>query len=137
MPSRESVAIAGSSIRLFHQSLFKTLVYFFLLILALAGAYKAFPLLVDALFLIVVAAILTAVFNPLVDRLESSGIRRLYGTLLIFGGTIGLIVLGVMKGIPTLLAEVTRIMDGIKEGSTTDSLDARPKGTRRCLPPLP
>lgn len=123
MSSHDSVSIAPQSVRLFHQSLFKTLVYFFFLILALAGVYKAFPLVVDALFLIVIAAILTSVFNPVVDRLESSGLRRLYGTLLIFGGTIGVIVLGVMKGIPTLLAEITRIKDGIQEGSTTESLD--------------
>lgn len=123
MSDHDAIRIAPQSLRLFHQSLFKTLVYFFLLILALAGVYKAFPLVVDALFLIVIAAILTAVFNPVVDRLESSGLRRLYGTLLIFGGTIALVVLGVMKGIPTLLTEVTRITDGIKEGSTTESLD--------------
>jgi putative permease len=124
MNNKDSVTIAPQSVRLFHQSLFKTLVYFFLLILGLAGVYKAFPLVVDALFLIVIAAILTAVFNPLVDRLESSGIRRLYGTLLMFGGVIGLVALGVVKGIPTLLTEVTRIKDVIQKNSTASSLDA-------------
>ena len=124
MSNNDSVTIAPQSVRLFHQSLFKTLVYFFMLILVLAGAYKAFPLVVDALFLIVIAAILTAVFNPLVDRLESSGIRRLYGTLLMFGGIIGMVALGVIKGIPTLLTEISRIKDVIQKNSATESLDS-------------
>ncbi|MCF7826067.1 MAG: AI-2E family transporter [Candidatus Marinimicrobia bacterium] len=124
MSNHESVTIAPQSVRLFHQSLFKTLVYFFLLILVLAGAYKAFPLVVDALFLIVIAAILTAVFNPLVDRLESSGLKRIYGTLLMFGGIFGIVGLGVIKGIPTLLAEITRIKDVIQQNAATESLDS-------------
>ena len=123
MSNTSPVTIAPRSLRLFHQSLFKTLVYFFLLILALAGVYKAFPLVMDALFLIVIAAILTAVFNPLVDRLESSGLRRLYGTLLTFGGIFGIVGLGVFKGIPTLLSEVTRIKDVIQKTDATESLD--------------
>ena len=124
MSNHDPVTIAPQSVRLFHQSLFKTLVYFFLLILVLAGAYKAFPLVVDALFLIIIATIITAVFNPLVDRLESSGLRRIYGTLLIFGGIIGIVALGVIKGIPTLLIEIGRIKDVIQQNSATESLDS-------------
>lgn len=124
MSNHDSVTIAPQSVRLFHQSLFKTLVYFFLLILALAGVYKAFPLVVDALFLIVIAAIMTAVFNPMVDRLESSGIRRIYGTLLIFGGITAMVALGVVKGIPTLLTEIGRIKDVIQQTAATESLDS-------------
>ncbi len=124
MSSHDPVTIAPQSVRLFHQSLFKTLVYFFLLILALAGAFKAFPLVMDALFLIVIAAIITAVFNPFIDRLESSGVRRLYGTLLMFGGIIGAVVLGVIKGIPTLLVEINRIKDAIQQNSAAASLDS-------------
>lgn len=124
MSNRDSVTIAPQSVRLFHQSLFKTLVYFFFLILVLAGAYKAFPLVVDALFLIIIAAILTTVFNPLVDRMESSGLRRIYGTLLMFGGIIGVVALGVIKGIPTLLSEISRIKDVIQQNAATDSLDS-------------
>lgn len=123
MSNKPPVVIAPQSVRFFHQSLFKTLAYFFLLILALAGAYRAFPLVMDALFLIVIAAILTAVFNPLVDRLESSGLRRLFGTLLTFGGIFGLVGFGVMKGIPTLLGEVTRIKDIIQQNAAGESLD--------------
>jgi len=124
MSNHDSITIAPQSVRLFHQSLFKTLVYFFLLILLLAGAYKAFPLVVDALFLIIIAAILTAVFNPLVDRLESSGLKRIYGTLLMFGGIFAIVGLGVVKGIPTLLIEITRIMDVIQQNAATESLDS-------------
>ncbi|NQT64448.1 MAG: AI-2E family transporter [Candidatus Marinimicrobia bacterium] len=124
MSNTDSITIAPQSVRLFFQSLFKTLVYFILLVLLLAGAYKAFPLVVDALFLIVIAAILTAVFNPVVDRLESSGLRRLYGTLLMFGGIFGMVALGVIKGIPTLLNEVGRIKDIIQENSATESLNS-------------
>ncbi|MBT3229322.1 MAG: AI-2E family transporter [Candidatus Marinimicrobia bacterium] len=124
MSNQDSVVIAPQSVRLFHQSLFKTLVYFFFLILVLAGAFKAFPLVVDALFLIVIAAILTTVFNPLVDRLESSGLRRIYGTLLMFGGIIGMVALGVIKGIPTLLSEISRIKHVIQQNAATDSLDS-------------
>jgi len=124
MNNNEPIAIAPHSLRLFHQSLFKTLVYFFLLILALAGVYKAFPLVLDALFLVVIAAILTAVFNPLVDRLESSGLRRLFGTLLTFGGIFSIVVIGVVKGIPTMLAEVTRIKDIIQQNAAAESLDS-------------
>ena len=124
MSNNDSVKIAPQSVRLFHQSLFKTLVYFFLLILVLAGAYRAFPLVMDALFLIVIAAILTAVFNPMVDRLESSGIRRLYGTLFVFGGILGIVVVGAIKGIPSLLAEIGRIREVIQDNSTAGSLDS-------------
>ncbi len=123
MSSPDPVQIAPQSIRLFFQSLFKTLVFFFLLILVLAGVYKAFPLVVDALFLIVIAAILTAVFNPAVDRLESSGVKRIYGTLLMFGGIFGIVGVGVVKGIPALLNEVGRIKDVIQQNSETNSLD--------------
>ena len=123
MNNTEPVKIAPQSLRLFHQSLFKTLVYFFLLILVLAGVYKAFPLVMDALFLVVIAAILTAVFNPTVDRLESSGIRRAYGTFLVFGGIFLLVGVGVVKGIPALLNEVSRIKDVIQQTSATNTLD--------------
>jgi len=124
MNSQSPIEIAPHSLRLFHQSLFKTLVYFFLLILVLAGAYKAFPLVVDALFFIVIAAILTAVFNPIVDRLQSSGIKRLYSTLMVFGGIFGIVGVGLVKGIPALLTEVGKIRDVIQQNSATDSLDA-------------
>ena len=124
MSNKAPVLIAPASVRLFHQSLFKTLVYFFVLILFLAGAYKAFPLVMDALFLIVIAAILTAVFNPLVDRMESYGVRRIYGTLLMFGVIFTVVGAGVVKGIPALLNEVGRIKDVIQQNSATNSLDS-------------
>jgi len=124
MNNSPPIEIAPQSLRLFHQSLFKTLVYFFLLILVLAGVYKAFPLVMDALFFIVIAAILTAVFNPIVDRLESSGIKRIYSTLMVFGGIFGIVGLGIVKGIPALLIEIGKIRDVIQQNATTDSLDA-------------
>ncbi len=124
MSNSDPVQIAPQSLRLFHQSLFKTLVYFFLLILVLAGAYKAIPLVIDALFLIVIAAIMTAVFNPTVDRMESSGIRRSYGTMLVFGGIFTVVGMGIVKGIPALLNEVGRIKDVIQQNAATDSLDS-------------
>ncbi|NQV50023.1 MAG: AI-2E family transporter [Candidatus Marinimicrobia bacterium] len=124
MNNSPPIEIAPQSLRLFHQSLFKTLVYFFLLILVLAGVYKAFPLVMDALFFIVIAAILTAVFNPIVDRLESSGIKRIYSTLMVFGGIFGIVGLGIVKGIPALLIEIGKIRDVIQQNAAADSLDA-------------
>ena len=110
MSNQDPLQIAPQSVRFFHQSLFKTLVYFFMFVLLLAGAYKALPLVVDALFLLVIAVILTAILNPLVDRLESSGLRRIYGALLVFGGIFSVVGTGIVRGIPTLLSEISRMM---------------------------
>lgn len=124
MNKTDPVQIAPQSVRFFHQSLFKTLVYFFLLILALAGAYKAFPLVVDALFLLVIALVLTTLLGPVVDRLESSGLRRLWGALLIFGVFFGILGGILFEGIPAILTEIANIKDAIQNNATGDSLDA-------------
>jgi predicted PurR-regulated permease PerM len=124
MSNQDPIEIAPQSVRFFHQGLFKTLVYFFLLILLLAGAFKALPLVMDAVFLLVIASILTAILNPLVDRLESSGLRRIWGALAVFGGIFTILGTGIVRGIPTLLAEVSRIKDMIQEQSTAGSLNA-------------
>ncbi len=123
MSSQDPVQIAPQSLRFFHQGLLKTLIYFFLLILILAGAYKALPLVMDAVFLLVIATILTAVLNPFVDRMESSGIRRIYGALIVFGGIFSVVGTGIVKGIPTLLSEIGRIKNMIQQQSSADSLD--------------
>ena len=86
MSDPKHVMIEPQSLSSFHQGLLKTLVYFFILILVAWGVYSALPLVVDAIFLIIVASILTAILNPLVDRMESQGIRRGVGTLIVFGG---------------------------------------------------
>jgi predicted PurR-regulated permease PerM len=78
----------------------------------------------DAVFLLVIASILTAILNPLVDRLESSGLRRIWGALAVFGGIFTILGTGIVRGIPTLLAEVSRIKDMIQEQSTAGSLNA-------------
>ncbi len=124
MSSQDPIRIAHQSVRFFHQGLFKTLVYFFLLILLLAGAYKALPLVMDAVFLLVIASILTVILNPMVDRMESNGIRRIYGALLVFGGIFTIVGTGIVKGIPTLLSEISRISNMIKQQTEGDSLDA-------------
>lgn len=124
MSNQDPIEIAPQSVRFFHQGLFKTLAYFFLLILLLAGAFKALPLVMDALFLLVIASILTSILNPMVDRLESSGLRRIWGALAVFGGIFAIIGTGIVRGIPTLLAEITRIKDMIQEQSTAGSLNA-------------
>jgi putative permease len=124
MNKSDSILIAPQSVRFFHQGLFKTLVYFFLLILAMAGAYKAFPLVVDALFLLVIALVLTAILGPIVDRLESAGLRRLWGALLIFGVFFGVLGGVLFEGIPAILNEITNIKNAIQQNATGDSLDA-------------
>ncbi len=124
MNRQDPIQIAPQSVRFFHQNLFKTLVYFLVLILIMAGAYKAVPLVMDALFLLVIAVILTVILNPLVDRLESSGVSRIVGALTIFGGIFSIVGLGIVKGIPALLSEIGRINDVIRQGAATDSLDS-------------
>lgn len=124
MSSQDPLQIAHQSVRFFHQNLFKTLVYFLMFILLLAAVYKALPLVMDALFLLVIASILTAILNPLVDRLESSGIRRIYGALLVFGGIFTLVGTGIVRGIPTLLSEIGRIKDMIQQQTAGESLNA-------------
>lgn len=123
MNDNQPVKIDSHSVRFFNQNLFKTLVYFFALILVLFGAFRALPLVMDAVFLIIVATVLTAILNPLVDRLESSGVKRIGGALMVFGGIFAIIGTGIVKGIPTLLAEISRIKDMIQQQSTTDALN--------------
>lgn len=124
MSKHQLVQVAPESVRYFHQNLFKTLVYFFFLILTLVGAYKALPLVVDALFLLVLAVILTAMLSPLVDRLESSGLHRVVGALLVFGGIFSIVGTAIVKGIPALLSEVSRIKDMIQQQNSADSMDS-------------
>ncbi|MCF7807725.1 MAG: AI-2E family transporter [Candidatus Marinimicrobia bacterium] len=124
MSDQHPVRIDSQSVRFFHQNLFKTLVYFFALIVVLAAMYKALPLVMDAIFLIIIATVLTAILNPMVDRLEASGIRRIWGALIVFGGIFTILGTGIVKGIPTMLGEITRIKDMIQEQSTTDSLNS-------------
>jgi len=124
MNKQQPIQVATESVRYFHQNLFKTLVYFFLLILTLFGAYKAIPLVGDALFLLVIAIILTAILNPIVDRLESSGVHRIYGALLVFGGIFTIVGTAIVKGIPALLSEVGRIKDMITQQTSADSMDS-------------
>lgn len=123
MNDNQPVKIDSHSVRFFNQNLFKTLVYFFALILVLFGAFRALPLVMDAVFLIIVATVLTAILNPLVDRLESSGVKRIGGALMVFGGIFAIIGTSIVKGIPTLLAEISRIKDMIQQQSTTDALN--------------
>ena len=105
----DGVQVAPQSIRYFNQNLLRTLIYFIVLILVLFGAYRLFPYLMDALFMVVMAVVLTAVISPVIDFLEARGIRRAYGTVLFFGAIITLIALGVVKGLPALLEEVGKI----------------------------
>jgi len=123
MHKSEPVLIAPQSVRFFHQGLLKTLIYFFLLILLLVGAYQALPLVMDAVILLVIAMILTAILGPLVDHLESSGLHRVLGALLVFGVIFTVVGLGVVKGIPPLLSEVSRIKDVIQQHTSAASLD--------------
>ena len=123
MSDQQPVKIDSHSVRFFHQSLLKTLIYFFALILILFAGYKALPLVMDAVFLIIVATVLTAILNPLVDRLESAGVKRIGGALIVFGGIFGIIGTGIVKGIPTMLGEIGRIKDMIQQQSTTDALN--------------
>ncbi len=124
MSKHQPVRVAAESIQFFHQNLFKTLVYFFLLMLVLLGAYKALPLVGDAFFLLVIALILTAILSPMVDRMESSGLRRIYGALLVFGGIFTVAGTAIVKGIPALLTEISRIKDMIQQQTSADSMDS-------------
>ena len=123
MSNQESILIAPQSVRFFHQGLFKTMVYFFLLVLALAGAYKAFHLVVDALFLLVVALVLTAILGPAVDRLESSGLKRIWGALLVFGLIFAIVGGAIVQGIPAILEEIAKIKDSIQQNASGGTLN--------------
>ncbi|MCF6238524.1 MAG: AI-2E family transporter [Candidatus Marinimicrobia bacterium] len=133
MHNQDPIEIAPQSVRFFHQNLFKTLVYFFLLILVLVGAYKALPLVLDAIFLLVIASILTVVLNPMVDRMESSGISRIIGALIVFGGIFSTVGIGIVKGIPALLIEIGRIKDVIQRHTAADSLDSFMNGINTTI----
>lgn len=124
MTEPKPVQVESQSIRIFHQGLLKTLIYFFILILIAWGIYSALPLVMDALFLIIVASILTAILNPLVDRLESEGVKRSVGALIVFGGIFAILGTAIVKGIPTMLGEAARIKELVQAPSTTDSLNA-------------
>jgi len=119
----EPVQINQESIRYFNRNLFRSLIFFILGILLLIGIYKVLPYFLETMFMVAMAIILTAIIGPLIDRLETRGIRRLYGVLLFFGLLIALLVFGAVRGIPVLLTEVGKISDGISSATSGSSME--------------
>jgi predicted PurR-regulated permease PerM len=105
----EGLQVAPQSIRYFNQSFLRTLIYFILLLLGLFGAYRVFPYLINALFMVTMAVVLTAVISPVIDYLQAKGVKRVWGTVIFFGGIITLITLVIVRGLPGLIEEIGKI----------------------------
>lgn len=115
-----SVEVASQSIRYFNQSFLRTMIYFIVFLAALFGAYRIFPYLMDAIFMVTMAVVITAVISPVIDFMEAHGIRRAYGTFLFFGGIIALVALILARGLPALIDEIGKI-NALFQSQTAES----------------
>lgn len=110
-------------IRAFHSALFRTLVNFVLLILALIGAYKFIPFISDAVFMVIMAVVLTAVISPAIDWLEAKGVKRGLAVALFFIITFSLVGMVIARGAPALIDEIGKLKNLIPSKSTNGTVD--------------
>lgn len=99
--------------------------------LAFAGAVLWLLSQVSGLVVpLVIAAVLGALFAPLVDRLRARGVPRsggallvLLGLLAVVGGSIWLVVSGVLAQAPQIAAEVTKGLDTLSSWLASHGVD--------------
>lgn len=110
-------------IRAFHSALFRTLVNFVLLLLGLFLAYNFIPYISDALFMIVMATVLTAVISPAIDWLEARGVKRGLAVAIFFLIAFALIGFLISRGAPAMIEEVGKLKDLIPAKAQSGTLD--------------
>ncbi len=117
MNAREPVEISLKSIRAFNFHLFKTLFYFGLLILAFWGLLTFLPYLGKVSFLVILAVFFSTLLGPLVDWMESRGLKRSLAALILLVGFLAVLVIMLVQGIPTLLEEGSRILSTVQKAT--------------------
>ncbi len=125
--------IAPESIRYFNRNLFRSLLLFIFLILALAGIYRVLPYFKDTLFMVAMASVLTTVISPFVGMLQRLGMKRWQGVTIFFGLILGLITFGAVRGFPSMLNEIGKISEGIQNASSGSSLEDLLAGVNEIL----
>jgi putative permease len=124
MGSNAPVSISSFSIKAGQLALFKALAYFGLLILFFWSAFQFLPYLYNVIFMAVVASLLASIISPVVDRLESRGIKRSLGTLIVFGSfflAFGFFLVGI---VPNVLNEATKLYDIFQSKSGSSEINA-------------
>ncbi|HCW76144.1 MAG TPA: hypothetical protein DHU63_06360 [Candidatus Marinimicrobia bacterium] len=110
-------------IRSFHKALFRTLVNFVLLLLGLFALYNFIPYISDALFMIVMATVLTAVISPAIDWMEARGMRRGFAVAIFFLVAFALVGFLISRGAPALIEEIGKLKDLIPADADNGTLD--------------
>ncbi len=83
--------------------------------------------------ILVIAALLAYIFEPLVSRLESTGMKRTVATVVVFAGIVLIITGFVLVILPTVTHEVQSIQQGITSGEARQYLDNLEKSLQNRL----
>ncbi len=123
MQRGDDSSISQQFIKSFNSALFRTLVYFVLLVLGLLALYKFIPYITDAAFLIIMAVVLTALISPVINMLEARGLKRGFAVAIFFLLTFGFLGFVIARGTPKMLDEIGRLKNLIPANATNGTLD--------------
>lgn len=71
---------------------------------------KGYPILSDTFFTVILSIILAYIFNPLVNKLENKGLKRMYAVLLIYLIIVGVLFIIAFLVIPRSSREIRRLV---------------------------
>ncbi|KXO17211.1 AI-2E family transporter [Peptoniphilus sp. GNH] len=97
--------------------------------------FKRFPILGDALWAVVLAAILAYVINPLVNFLEKKGVKRIFGLVIVYVGSIFIISLLAFIVVPKTLEEFSKLFANLPSmvSGWSDKLDSFLNNVRESI----
>ena len=93
---------------------------FIFIMLVVGGILYILSLIGGLVELIIVAAILAYVLDPVVSMLEARGMSRLLATAIIFVGIISLIAGGISIFLPLIKSEITNFAEALSSGKATE-----------------
>lgn len=84
-----------------------------LLSVVIISLYKKYPILGSTTFAVFLAIILAFLLNPIVNKLESKGIKRSLGTIIAYIAIVAIFVLLGISIVPTLVEETTKFLSNL------------------------